>query len=189
MLAPSDQVTAPSADTVASQSLNDALITNQQNIVKQTYLQEELPAKQLFVRLRAMKVGSRAEWWKCFDVVWDEGKDKVCLSSCVVVGGDSTCRLQIRRELQPCTCEVASTQKQAQPELKMQLMIALTWHSCLSCRRNVLLETCSSQHNKVPQQSLQPFAQHPARFKELCQSSHCFSTRLALAFNRLKTSI
>jgi hypothetical protein len=114
MLTPSDQVTAPRADTVASQSLNDALITNQQNIVKQKYLQEELPAKELFVRLRAMKAGSRAEWWKCFDVVWHEGKTKLCWLSCVVVGADSTFRFQIRRELQTSTCEVASTQKPAQ---------------------------------------------------------------------------
>jgi hypothetical protein len=81
MLTPSDQVTAPSANTLASQSLNDALITNQQNILKQKYLQEQLRAQELFVRLRAMKAGSRAEWWKCFDVVWHEGKDEVMLST------------------------------------------------------------------------------------------------------------
>jgi hypothetical protein len=44
MFTPSDQVTAPSANTVASQSLNDALTTNQQNIVKQKCLRGELPA-------------------------------------------------------------------------------------------------------------------------------------------------
>jgi hypothetical protein len=32
-----------------------------------------------------------------------------------------------------------------------------------------LLQAFSSQHNKVPQQSLQPFAHHPARFKELSE--------------------
>jgi hypothetical protein len=86
MLTPSDQVTAPSADTVASQSLNDAWIINQQNIVRQS--SGRAAGVGIVVRLRAMKAGSRADWWQCFDAVWHEGKDKdkttLCLLSCVV---------------------------------------------------------------------------------------------------------